>query len=89
MEVMQKHLLSTSLDILDKVFKLSLAKFCGIGSGRIISKDSIFWSAEPDSRLYRRMFSQNFNNLQSIPDEQNDPLAQEFQRASNVLPLKF
>jgi hypothetical protein len=59
-------------DILDKVFKLSLAKFCGIRvMGRIISKDSIFWSAEPDSRLYRSLCvsGPNFNNLQSIPDE--------------------
>jgi hypothetical protein len=33
-------------DILDK-FKLSLAKFCVISVGRIISKDSIFGPAFP------------------------------------------
>jgi hypothetical protein len=43
-EVMQEHFWTIFFDILDKVFKLSLAKFCGIQvMGRIFSKDSIFF----------------------------------------------
>jgi hypothetical protein len=48
----ETFMVSTSLRILDKVFKLSLASFVAFGSWEeLFPKDSIFWSAEPDSHI--------------------------------------